>query len=319
MEPLINPEIALAAIVGHTAAGKTALAAALAYRLDGEIISADSRQVYRGMDLGTGKDYSDYMVGGIRIPCHLIDIRDPGEKYTLFDFQEDFRDAFDDIRQRGRFPLLCGGTGLYIESVLKGYELGRVPEDPQFRESCKNLTDEELAARLESFGPLHNTTDTVERSRLIRALEIATFSGREYPKDSKSRMMNFRVFAVFFEREERRERITSRLRERLENGMAGEVTNLLKTVPADALMYYGLEYRYLTLYCTGRMTYEEMFSRLNTAIHQFAKRQMTWFRGMEKRGIPITWIPGELSMDEKIAVILGGLGKRQKAESRRQK
>jgi len=305
MESLINPDIALAAIVGHTAAGKTALAAALAYRLNGEIISADSRQVYRGMDLGTGKDNSDYMVGGIRIPCHLIDIRDPGEKYTLFDFQEDFRDAFDDIRQRGRFPLLCGGTGLYIESVLKGYELERVPGDELFRKECESKTDAELIDQLSTYGPLHNETDISERNRLIRALEIARHP--RHPGTGIHAGIRYRVFAVYYQREERRERIARRLRERLGQGMVDEVKTLLKTVSPDDLMYYGLEYKYLTLYCLGKLSFDEMFTQLNIAICQFAKRQMTWFRGMEKRGIPITWVPGELIMDEKIAIILGGL------------
>lgn len=305
MKTAIYPDIDLLAIVGHTAGGKTALAAALARRLGGEIISADSRQVYRGMDIGTGKDYADYAIDGISVPYHLIDIRDAGDRYSLFNYQEDFNTAYTDIRSRGLFPILCGGTGLYIESVLRDFALTSVPEDELFRKECESKTDAELIGQLTGYGPLHNKTDISERYRLVRALEIARHPRQ--PETGNHAGIRYRVFAVHYQREERRNRIALRLRERLDQGMADEVKTLLKTVPADDLMYYGLEYKYLTLYCLGKLSYDDMFSQLNIAICQFAKRQMTWFRGMEKRGIPITWVAGELSLEEKVAAILRSL------------
>jgi len=302
-----NTDPDLLAIVGHTAGGKTALAAAVASRLNGEVISADSRQVYRGMDLGTGKDYQDYCVGGTWIPAHLIDIREAGERYTLFDFREDFRRISSEIRERGKLPVLCGGTGLYVEAVLKGYPLLEVPVDENFRKQCETLTMERLEEELRSFGPLHNVTDIIERDRLIRALEIARFSVQNSGTAGSDGTLNYKVFGVVFDREERRSRITARLRQRLESGMVEEVRALLEKVAPDDLIYYGLEYKYLTLYCLGKLSYEEMFRLLNTAIHQFSKRQMTWFRGMEKRGIPITWIPGQLNLDEKVELVLNNI------------
>ncbi len=296
----------LLTLTGHTAGGKTTLAAHLALLLDGEVISADSRQVYRGMDIGTGKDLADYQVGDKNVNYHLIDIADAGEKYSLFDFQRDFHTAFEDIRSRGKFPILCGGTGLYAESVLRGYSLSEVPVDEAFRKSIVDEPDEELISLLKSYGPLHNQSDTTNRDRLIRALEIAR-SDRPAEPSKTFPPIRSKVFCISYDSETRRRRITERLAERLENGMIEEVQKLLVTVKPDDLMYYGLEYKYLTLYCTGKISYEEMFSQLNIAIHQFAKRQMTWFRGMERRGIPIFWIPGELPLPEKINLILTNL------------
>jgi tRNA dimethylallyltransferase len=295
-------DIDLIAVTGHTAAGKTALAAHVARLIDGEVISADSRQVYRRMSIGTGKDYDDYLVDGMPVPCHLIDIRNPGEHYSLFEFQRDCNLVITEIRSRGRTPVLCGGTGLYLESVLKSYPLEETPEDPQFRSSCSQMSHEELVKILESFGPLHNITDTTDRSRLLRAIEIAR--SRQVRQVKPENLPKSLIFGVRYEREERRNRITHRLKERLESGMIEEVQSLLQEVGPDQLSYYGLEYKYLTLYCTGQLSYDEMFGQLNTAIHQFAKRQMTWFRGMEKRGIPVEWIPGEWPFEEKADYIL---------------
>ncbi|MFA6129210.1 MAG: tRNA (adenosine(37)-N6)-dimethylallyltransferase MiaA [Bacteroidales bacterium] len=294
----------LLVVLGHTAGGKTALAASLAIRLDGEIISADSRQVYRGMDIGTGKDLSDYQVGETKVKYHLIDLADAGEKYSLFDFQRDFTRSYVDIRNRGKFPILCGGTGLYIESLLRGYNLAEVPVNETFRKSIADQSMEQLTELLMSFGPVHNHSDTTSRERLVRALEIASAKKTARPPDPVISKMNARVFGISFDTEIRRQRITQRLTERLENGMINEVRSLLLTVKPEDLMYYGLEYKYLTQYCMGEISYDQMFTQLNTAIHQFAKRQMTWFRGMERRGIPITWIPGEISLNEKIDLVL---------------
>jgi tRNA dimethylallyltransferase len=297
----------LVALTGHTAGGKTALAARLALELNGEIISADSRQVYRGMDIGTGKDLADYRIGDVAIPYHLIDIADAGQRYSLFDFQNDFRRAYADIRTRGKLPILCGGTGLYAESVIKGYQLAEVPVDEEFRESISRVPDDDLIKLLQSFGPLHNQSDTTSRDRMVRALEIA-MAGKKPDQDPVQDMpVNTRVFGIAYDTENRRRRITARLTERLQNGMIGEVEKLLETITPENLMYYGLEYKYLTLYCLGKISFDEMFSQLNTAIHQFAKRQMTWFRGMERRGIPVTWVPGELPLEEKIRLIVGAL------------
>jgi tRNA dimethylallyltransferase len=300
----------LLAIVGHTAGGKTTLAAHLALRLNGEIISADSRQVYRGMDIGTGKDLGDYRVGDTDIPYHLIDIMDPGGKYSLFNFRQDFHQAYLDIRSRKKLPILCGGTGLYTEAVLKGYRLTEVPIDVEFREGISEKPDNELIEYLKSYGPMHNRTDISDRERLVRALEIARYQKDAGSGETTPVTSNPMVFGITYETETRRNRITERLTSRLGSGMVGEVEKLLETTSPEDLMYYGLEYRYLTLYCLGKITYDEMFSALNTAIHQFAKRQMTWFRGMERRGIPITWIPGELPLGEKIEMVLEKIGNR---------
>ncbi len=297
-------------ILGPTASGKTELAARLAKRIGGEIISADSRQVYRGMDIGTGKDIADYTVDGYKVPYHLIDICEPGEKYNLFRYQEDFRRAYDDIQARGKVPVLCGGTGLYIESVLKGYNLSEVPQNPELRKSLEGKSLEELTDILTELknrtgSVMHNTTDVDSCQRAIRAIEIETYNletptGRRYAEPIDSL-----VVGVSVSRDVRRERITKRLRQRLDNGMVDEIKGLLDSgVIADDLIYYGLEYKYITLYVIGKLSYDEMFRQLEIAIHQFAKRQMTWFRGMERRGTKISWIDASLPMEERINEII---------------
>ena len=296
----------LVTILGPTASGKTPLAAALAYRLNAEIISGDSRQVYRRMDLGTGKDLADYVVDGKRIPYHLIDIVEPGYKYNVFEFQRDFLQAYDDIRQRGVIPILCGGTGMYIESVLKGYKLLPVPENQELRASLADKSLDELTTTLAGYKKLHNSTDVDTVKRAIRAIEIEEYyrqqpvSAREFPA------INSLVIGVDIDRDLRRTKITRRLKQRLDEGMVDEVRALLDAgIPAEDLIYYGLEYKYLTLYAVGQLTYDEMFHQLEIAIHQFAKRQMTWFRGMERRGFNIHWIDASLPMEQKVEEIVG--------------
>jgi len=291
----------LITILGPTASGKTPLAAALAYDLNTEIVSADSRQVYRGMDLGTGKDLADYIVKGTPIPYHLIDIAEPGYKYNVFEFQRDFLAAYRDISGKGKCPVLCGGTGMYIESVLKGYRLLPVPENAELRASLLNKSLEELTRILSSYKRLHNSTDVDTVKRAIRAIEIEEYYRTVSVKEHEFPSIRSLVIGLQIDRELRRKKITNRLRQRLDDGMVEEVRNLLhRGVPADSLIYYGLEYKYLTLYVIGKISYEEMFRELETAIHQFAKRQMTWFRGMERRGIPIYWLETTLSTDEKV-------------------
>ena len=298
----------LIAILGPTATGKTALAAHLADRLDTEVISADSRQVYRRMDLGTGKDLVDYEVNGRHIPYHLIDIAEPGTKYNVYQYQQDFIKAYDDIRSRGKLPVVCGGSGLYIESVLRGYRLEDVPENKELRQSLEGKTLEELTEILKTYKTLHNTTDTDTAKRAIRAIEIADYyekHGLEQASSGNQPMFNPLVIGVSIDRELRREKITKRLKQRLEEGMVDEVRRLLEEgIPAEDLIYYGLEYKFLTLYATGQLSYEEMFSQLEIAIHQFAKRQMTWFRGMERRGVKINWIDATLPMEVKVEQII---------------
>lgn len=296
----------LVTILGPTASGKTPLAAALAYRLNAEIISGDSRQVYRRMDLGTGKDLADYVVDGKRIPYHLIDIVEPGYKYNVFEFQRDFLQAYDEIRQRGILPILCGGTGMYIESVLKGYKLLPVPENQELRASLADKSLDELTTILAGYKKLHNSTDVDTVKRAIRAIEIEEYyrqqpvSAREFPA------INSLVIGVDIDRDLRRAKITRRLKQRLDEGMVDEVRALLDAgIPAEDLIYYGLEYKYLTLYAVGQLTYDEMFHQLEIAIHQFAKRQMTWFRGMERRGFNIHWIDASLPMEQKVEEIVG--------------
>ncbi len=296
----------LVTILGPTASGKTPLAVALAYRLNAEIISGDSRQVYRRMDLGTGKDLADYVVDGKRIPYHLIDIVEPGYKYNVFEFQRDFLQAYDDIRQRGVLPILCGGTGMYIESVLKGYKLLPVPENAELRSSLADKSLDELTTILAGYKKLHNSTDVDTVKRAIRAIEIEEYyrqqpvSAREFPA------INSLVIGVDIDRDLRRTKITRRLKQRLDEGMVDEVRALLDAgIPAEDLIYYGLEYKYLTLYAVGQLTYDEMFHQLEIAIHQFAKRQMTWFRGMERRGFNIHWIDASLPMEQKVEEIVG--------------
>ena len=291
-------------VTGATASGKTALAAEVAYRLEGEVISADSRQVYRGMDIGTGKDYSDYIVNGVHVPFHLIDITDAGSKYNLFEYQQDFLKVFEDVNSRGMLPVVCGGSGMYVESILKGYQLVQVPLNDDLRRKLSGKTHDQMKGLLRSYGALHNRSDLDSVNRTIRAIEIAEHTklygadGFEWPD------IRALVVAVQYSREERRRRISIRLRNRLHEGMISEVESLLKGgIRSEDLIWYGLEYKYITLYLIGELTYDDMFSRLETAIHQFAKRQMTWFRGMEKRGIEINRIDGELPFEEQVEMV----------------
>ena len=292
-------------ILGPTASGKTSLATRLALMMgNAEIISADSRQVYRGMDIGTGKDLADYEIEGVSIPYHLIDIADAGEKYSLFQFQQDFWNAYNDIRSRGKFPILCGGTGLYIESVLKSYKMVPVPENPQLRQELEGRSLEELTELLSTYKSLHNTTDVDTPKRAIRAIEIQQYY-REHKIDEREfPSLRSLTIGVNIDRDLRRQKITQRLHDRMQQGMLQEVEGLLRHVPAEDLMYYGLEYKYLTLCCLGQLTREEMLRQLETAIHQFAKRQMTWFRGMERRGTPIIWQDASESLESRAERIM---------------
>ena len=301
-------------ILGPTASGKTPLAAALAQHVGGEIISADSRQVYRRMDIGTGKDLGDYTLNikheTLKIPYHLIDICEPGTKYNLFQYQQDFFDAYQAIQGRGAVPILCGGTGLYIEAVLKGYKLSPVPQNQALRDSLEGLSLSELTEMLTELkartgSVMHNKTDVDSCQRAIRAIEIETYN-LEHPVPRRELPpVPSLIIGVNIDRELRREKITRRLKARLEEGMIDEVKGLLaEGIPPEDLIYYGLEYKFVTEYITGRLTYDEMFTRLEIAIHQFAKRQMTWFRGMERRGFTIHWIDATLPTDEKVRQIL---------------
>lgn len=294
----------LLSIIGPTASGKTSLAVRAAAELGGEIISADSRQVYRGMDIGTGKDLDEYVYAGCPIPYHLIDIVEAGYKYNVFEYQKDFLKVWEDCLQREVVPVLCGGSGLYVEAVLKGYKLLEVPVNDGLRASLKDMNLPELAAKLATYKKLHNTTEIDTVKRAVRAIEIEEYY-RTHPYEEKEfPKINALVVGVDVTREVRRERITRRLKERLEQGMVEEVRELLeKGVKAEDLIYYGLEYKYLTLYLTGQLTYEQMTGQLNVAIHQFAKRQMTWFRKMEREGFEIRWLDAELPIEEKVATI----------------
>lgn len=292
---------ALLVILGPTASGKTSVAARLCDSIDGEIISADSRQIYRKMDLGTGKDYQDYVVNGRRVPVHLIDIKEPGTQYNVYEYQKDFLDAYDTVLKRGKRPVLCGGSGLYIDAVVKGYKLIRVPTNLALRKQLQNWSMDDLVSLLKSYGPVHNTTDTTHRKRLIRAIEIAEYYYQnphisfDYPE------LHPFFTGIYFDRQTRRKRITARLKQRLSEGMVEEVRQLMKDgVTAEQLKYYGLEYKFITLYLTGELSYEKMVDKLNVAIHQFAKRQMTWFRRMERNGVNIHWIDGHLPLEKKV-------------------
>ena len=307
MKPMIT-------ILGPTASGKTPLAAALALRIGGEIISADSRQVYRRMDIGTGKDLADYspVVDGqsVDIPYHLINIVEPGTKYNLFQYQQDFFDAYNRILQNQHMPILCGGTGLYIEAVLKGYKLSPVPQNPELRAQLEGMTLDELTERLralkaQSGSNMHNTTDVDSCQRAIRAIEIETYNiDHPVPRRELPPVPSL-IIGVDIDREARRQKITARLKARLDEGMVDEVRALLaEGIPPADLIYYGLEYKFVTEYILGTLTYDDMFARLEIAIHQFAKRQMTWFRGMERRGFTIHWIDAQRPMEEKVASIL---------------
>ena len=310
-------------ILGPTASGKTSLAAALAAQIDtldasiwggstkgAEIISADSRQVYRGMDIGTGKDLEDYTVEGKLIPYHLIDICDAGTKYNLFQYQQDFYDAYQDITHRGVLPILCGGTGLYIESVLKGYHLSPVPQNPALRTSLEGKTLEELTDMLvdlkaKNGSHMHNRTDVDTAQRAIRAIEIETYNLEHPMPERELPAVDSLVIGVSIDRDARRDKITRRLKQRLENGMVEEIKGLLdRGIPAENLLYYGLEYKFITEYVIGKTSYEEMLRGLEIAIHQFAKRQMTWFRGMERRGFTIHWIDALQPMEQKVEQVL---------------
>lgn len=292
-------------VLGPTASGKTTLAVALADAMDGEIISADSRQVYRRMDLGTGKDLNDYIINGKCIPYHLIDIVEPGTKYNVFEYQRDFLDAYHLVCSKGRFPILCGGTGLYLESVLRGYRLMPVPENPELRSRLEQKSLEELTAILSTYKKLHNTTDVDTVKRAVRAIEIEEYyrehacEGRDFPE------IKALVIGTEIDRDLRRQKISARLKQRLDEGMLDEIRSLLSEgIPPENLIYYGLEYKYLTQHILGKLTYEEMFRQLEIAIHQFAKRQMTWFRGMEKRGVKIHWQQVSVPVETRVAEIL---------------
>ena len=294
-------EYELITILGPTASGKTTFAAALANCLDTEIISADSRQIYRTMDIGTGKDLADYIVDGKQIPYHLIDICDPGYKYNVFEYQHDFFRSYDQIRTKGKLPILCGGTGMYIEAVLKGYRLLDVPQNPTLRESLKGKSLKELEELLASYKKLHNKTDVDTAQRAIRAIEIEEYYKIQAPDINEFEPINSLIIGIDINRELRRDKISKRLRARLEEGMVEEVRQIINTgVKPEDLIYYGLEYKFLTLYIIGQLTYEDMVSQLEIAIHQFAKRQMTWFRGMERRGNVIHWIDATLPTEDKI-------------------
>ena len=298
------PDYELITILGPTASGKTPFATALAAELNTEIISADSRQIYRGMDLGTGKDLADYTINDREIPYHLIDIVEPGYKYNVFEYQRDFLKAYETIKQKGCLPVLCGGTGMYLESVLKGYRLMPVPENPELRTRLADESLETLTGILQQYKTLHNSTDVDTVKRAIRAIEIEEYYAKHPIAEREFPQLNSLIIGVDIDRDLRREKISRRLRQRLDEGMVDEVKQLLaQGIKAEDLIYYGLEYKFLTLYAIGKLTYEEMFAQLETAIHQFAKRQMTWFRGMERRGFTIHWVDATLPTEEKIAFV----------------
>ncbi len=292
-------------VTGPTASGKTALAAAIANRVGGEIISADSRQVYRGMNLGTGKDYDDYHINGTDIPCHLIDIVDPGYKYSVFEYQRDFKKVYSDLKKRKIFPVICGGSGMYADSIITGYKMFEVPPDSGLRIELEKKSMEELREILSTFKSLHNITDIDTKKRVIRAIEIEHSSRNKGSHYSEFPMIKSLLTGILFDRDTRRKRISERLKQRLDSGMVEEVKNLIdRGINIETLIYYGLEYKFITLYLTGKISYQEMKRDLEIAIHQFAKRQMTWFRGMEKKGIKIHWIDGKIPIEEKVVKVI---------------
>ncbi len=300
-----SPHFDLLAIVGPTASGKTSLAASIAAKLGGEVISADSRQVYRRMNLGSGKDYTDYIVEGKMVPYHLIDIVDAGYKYNVFEYQRDFLKVYNDLLSRKVFPVVCGGSGMYIDSIISGYKLFEVPPDPLLRSSLEKKTMEELRVILASFRKLHNITDLDNRKRVIRAIEIEHYISMQNEKKSVFPQLRALITGIMLSRDRRRALISSRLKKRFKEGMIEEVEELLKSgLTPRSLIYYGLEYKYITLYLTGKMSFDEMYKKLEISIHQFAKRQMTWFRGMERRGITIHWIDGDMPNAEKVEKII---------------
>lgn len=294
----------LITILGPTASGKTSLACKLAYELGTEIISGDSRQVYRDMDIGTGKDLSDYVINNQQIKYHLIDIHDAGYKYNIYEYQHDFHAAYLKIKQNNKTPILCGGSGLYVESVLKGYNLINVPENKELREELANRNLEELSLLLTTYKPLHNNTDIDTAQRAIRAIEIEEYKKTHEANNSEYAPLNSLIIGIDIDREVRRSRISQRLKDRLQDGMVEEIQSLLKKgIPAEDLIYYGLEYKFVTQYLLNKLSFDEMFSQLEIAIHQFAKRQMTWFRGMEKRGLKIHWIHYKINTNIKTSII----------------
>lgn len=297
-----HSEYNLIVVLGPTASGKTSFAARLALAVNGEMISADSRQVYRRMNIGTGKDYGDYIIDDVRIPAHLIDIADPGYKYSIFEYQRDFFRAFNQVTSNGRFPVLCGGSGMYIEAATKQYRLQQVPENEELREKYGSASLEVLTALLEKRKKLHNKTDADTVERALRALEIEEFNQNHPPDKEGLPAINALYLGILYDRQEERKRISERLDQRLKEGMIDEVRDLMASgISSDSLIYYGLEYRFITLFLTGKMDYPSMKKNLNTAIHQFAKRQRTWFRKMEREGCRIHWLNGEWPMETKLS------------------
>ena len=292
-------------VTGATASGKTGFASLVANSLGGEIISADSRQVYRKMDLGTGKDYDDYIIDGTKVPYHLIDIVDPGYKYNVFEYQQDFLRVYNDISSRNRFPIVCGGSGMYLDSIISGYKLVKVPPNKDLRKELESLSMTELVSRLQSYPDLHNSTDITNRKRAVRAIEIKEYYLKNPDKDDFFPAFDSLIVGIKYDRNSRRKRISERLSVRLDEGLVDEVKMLLDMgISSEDLIYYGLEYKFLTLYLSGDISYDEMTSSLETAIHQFAKRQMTWFRGMERRGIKIHWLDGYMPDSDKLQYVL---------------
>lgn len=301
-----NKKYNLITILGPTASGKTSVAANVVLALDGEVISADSRQVYRGMDLGTGKDYADYIIDGKNIPYHLIDIVDAGYEYNVFEYQKDFLKVFEEVTNRGKLPVMCGGSGLYLEAILKNYKLIQVPLNEELRNKLEGKSLDELTEILKTYkSELHNQTDIENEKRAVRAIEIEEYYLTHPEINIGMPDIRSLVVGVQFDRQTRRKRITSRLRQRLREGMLDEVQRLLDSgLTPEQLTYYGLEYKFMTQHLTGELTFQEMFDGLNVAIHQFAKRQMTWFRRMEKQGIEIRWLDGFMPLEEKVAKIV---------------
>jgi len=292
-------------ITGPTATGKTRLTALIASMIGSEVISADSRQIYRGMDIGTGKDIDDYIVDGDKVPCHLVDIADAGYRYNVFEYQRDFLQVYDDMCSRGLMPVVCGGSGMYVDSIVSGYRLIQVPVNEALRQNLDGKNLSELTKMLSEYKTLHNTTDVDTVKRAVRAIEIEEYYLKEGVPENTFPEIKPLIIGLFFDRDTRRERISMRLKTRLEGGMIEEVKHLLDSgLHPDDLIYYGLEYKYITLYLLGSLSYDEMYSRLETEIHRFAKRQMTWFRGMERKGIKINWIDGALPEEEKVRMVL---------------
>lgn len=295
----------LITILGPTATGKTRLAANLASLIGGEIISADSRQIYRGMNIGTGKDLNDYYINGQQVPYHVVDIVEPGLKYNVFEYMNAFSDAFDTVIENDNIPILCGGSGMYLDAVLRGYELSKVPYNKELRDECEKMSFNELIEKLKSFGELHNTSDITSDERLYRAIEIAEFQALNRVSSFELPEFSSTNFGIKFDRDVLRKRITERLHKRIDEGMIAEIKELMDTgINPDDLIYYGLEYKFITNYISGALSYSQMFNQLNIAIHQFAKRQTTWFKRMEKKGVKIIWMDGKMDMSDKLGFIL---------------